>query len=181
MGGAERAPPDRAGREQVGCGELGWRSGVDEPTEALAAAVAARHSPARDRRPGEVEALLLPHRERIEAWLKPEFRQKRGGPNLPSHTLSGSRHPVSGSAWCPDPTTIGHRHDASGLRKGFARRVLVRLRRENSRSALVGSIDIPLPQIFIEQSKSFRRGGAGQWGNSEAARNSTGKAGGFTG
>jgi hypothetical protein len=58
--------------------ELGWRPGADEPTEALAAAVAARHSPARDRGPGEVEALLLPHREQIEEWLKPDPGQKRG-------------------------------------------------------------------------------------------------------
>jgi hypothetical protein len=30
-----------------------------------------------DRGPGEVGALLLPHRERIEDWLKPESGQKR--------------------------------------------------------------------------------------------------------
>lgn len=75
------------GRHVAAAVELGWRPGTDEPTEALAAAVAARHSPARDRRPGEVEALLLPHRERIEAWLKPEFGQKRGLRLTKVHTL----------------------------------------------------------------------------------------------
>jgi transposase len=58
--------------------KLGWRPGVDEPTEALAASVAARHHPARDRSPGEAEERLLPHRERIEGWLKPRGREKRG-------------------------------------------------------------------------------------------------------
>jgi hypothetical protein len=52
--------------------ELGWRPGTNEPTEALAAAVAARHSPARNRGAGEIEERLLPHRDRIKDWLKPE-------------------------------------------------------------------------------------------------------------
>jgi hypothetical protein len=71
--------------------ELGWRPGTDEPTEALAAAVAARHSPARDRGPGEVEALLLPHRERIEEWLKPDPGQKRGLRLTKVHQLLGRK------------------------------------------------------------------------------------------
>jgi transposase len=58
--------------------ELGWRPGTDEPTEALAAAVAVRHSPARDRGVGEIEEQLLPHRERIKEWLTPDPGQKRG-------------------------------------------------------------------------------------------------------
>lgn len=58
--------------------ELGWRPGVEEPTEALAASVVARHRPTRDRSPGEVEEELLPHWERIETWLKPEPGKKRG-------------------------------------------------------------------------------------------------------
>ena len=67
--------------------ELGWRPGTDEPTEALAAAVAARRSPARERAPGEIEKRLLSHRERIEAWLKPESGQKRGLRLTKVHTL----------------------------------------------------------------------------------------------
>jgi len=70
--------------------ELGWRPGTEEPTEALAAAVAARHSPARDRGLGEVEALLLSHRKRIAEWLKPggpESGQKRGLRLTKVHTL----------------------------------------------------------------------------------------------
>jgi transposase len=58
--------------------ELGWKPGVDEPTEALAAAVAARHHPAKGRGAGEAEERLLPYRERVEAWLKPSAREKRG-------------------------------------------------------------------------------------------------------
>lgn len=57
---------------------LGWRPGVDEATEALAASVVAQHHPARNRDRGEVEEQLLPHRERIEGWLKPLPREKRG-------------------------------------------------------------------------------------------------------
>ena len=58
--------------------ELGWRPGTDEPTETLAAAVVARHSPARGRGPGEVEEQLLAHRGRIREWLTPAPGQKRG-------------------------------------------------------------------------------------------------------
>ena len=58
--------------------ELGWRPGTDEPTEALAASVVARHHPAKGRRPGGVEERLLPYKARIEGWLKPGPREKRG-------------------------------------------------------------------------------------------------------
>lgn len=59
--------------------ELGWTPGVaDEPTEALAAEVARRSSPARDREAGEAEAQLLRHREQVQTWLKPGPREKRG-------------------------------------------------------------------------------------------------------
>lgn len=57
---------------------LGWRPGVDEPTEALAVSVMARHHPARDRNAGQAEERLLPHREQIEGWLKPGPREKKG-------------------------------------------------------------------------------------------------------
>lgn len=66
------------GRYVAAAVELGWRPDTDEPTEALAAAVAARQSPARGRGPGEVEERLLGHRDRIKAWLTPEPGQKRG-------------------------------------------------------------------------------------------------------
>jgi transposase len=68
---------------------LGWRPGVDEPTEALAASVVARHHPARGRNPGEVEEQLLAHRERIEGWLKPGPREKRGLRLSKVHELLG--------------------------------------------------------------------------------------------
>ncbi|HSH75623.1 MAG TPA: IS21 family transposase [Longimicrobiales bacterium] len=58
--------------------ELGWRPGLDEPTEALAASVAGRHHPAKGRSAGEAEDRLLPHRERIKGWLKPAPGEKRG-------------------------------------------------------------------------------------------------------
>lgn len=58
--------------------ELGWRPGVEEPTEELAAAVSRRLRPAKDRGPGEAEARLLPHRDRIREWLEPAAGQKRG-------------------------------------------------------------------------------------------------------
>lgn len=58
--------------------ELGWRPGVDEPTEDLAAAVGLRLSPAGDRSAGEAEARLLPHTETIRKWLEPGPTEKRG-------------------------------------------------------------------------------------------------------
>jgi len=75
--------------------ELGWRPGTDEPTETLAAAVTARHSPAHDRGPGEVEALLLPHRERIKKWLKPEEPEsgRKRPPAAPSSAANAPDDP----------------------------------------------------------------------------------------
>lgn len=58
--------------------ELGWKPGPAVPTEALAAAVFARHRPSSDRGPGEAEAKLLPHREQIQTWLRPSAGEKRG-------------------------------------------------------------------------------------------------------
>ena len=58
--------------------ELGWRPGVDEPTEELAAAVGQRLSPAGDRSAGEAEARLLPHKETIRKWLEPGPTERRG-------------------------------------------------------------------------------------------------------
>ncbi|MDH3571543.1 MAG: IS21 family transposase [Gemmatimonadota bacterium] len=52
---------------------LGWEPGAAEPDEALARAVAQRLRPVRDEPElGQSEARLRPHRERIEAWLRPE-------------------------------------------------------------------------------------------------------------
>lgn len=52
---------------------LGWEPGGAEPDEALARAVAERLRPVAEApEPGESEARLGPHRERIEAWLRPE-------------------------------------------------------------------------------------------------------------
>jgi transposase len=59
--------------------ELGWAWGLVEPDEALAAAVAERIRPGpRDAGPGSTERRLLPHRERIRAWLEPGARERRG-------------------------------------------------------------------------------------------------------
>ncbi len=58
--------------------DLGWSPGEAGPTEELARGVAERCRPARDREPGEVEALLLPHRDRITEWLTPKPGEKRG-------------------------------------------------------------------------------------------------------
>lgn len=59
--------------------ELGWVPSVHEPDEALAALVASevRTRPA-DADPGVTEQVLLPHRDQIEAWLKPEPDDRRG-------------------------------------------------------------------------------------------------------
>jgi hypothetical protein len=51
--------------------ELGWTPDDGEPDEALALKVYQRLHPKSDE-PGEAERLLLPHRPRIEAWLKPQ-------------------------------------------------------------------------------------------------------------
>ena len=58
--------------------ELGWKPGEVEPTEQLAQAVEERTSPAKNRRPGEVEAELMEHQAQIEAWLRPNGSEKRG-------------------------------------------------------------------------------------------------------
>lgn len=103
--------------------ELGWRPGTDEPTEMLAAAVAARHSPARDRGPGEVEALLLGHRERIEKWLKPEepeSGQKRGLRLTKVHELLRRRGVVV-------PYTSLHRFAVNHCGFGERQRLTVRM------------------------------------------------------
>jgi transposase len=58
--------------------ELGWQPGEAVPTEELARGVAGQCRPARGREPGEVEAVLLPHRDRIIEWLTPNPGEKRG-------------------------------------------------------------------------------------------------------
>jgi hypothetical protein len=61
-------------RRWVACAtELGWASAVQVPDEALAGRVAERMQPLPVRRaPGESEAQLALHRERIRAWLAPD-------------------------------------------------------------------------------------------------------------
>jgi transposase len=52
---------------------LGWEPGEREPDEGLAAGVLARLRPGpRDRSPGEGERRLLPHQEKLAAWLSRE-------------------------------------------------------------------------------------------------------------
>jgi hypothetical protein len=59
--------------------ELGWVAGVYEPDEDLAAEVLAAVRPGRsDDTPGEIEALLLQHKEKIRSWVKPEPPHRRG-------------------------------------------------------------------------------------------------------
>jgi hypothetical protein len=58
--------------------DLGWAPGRCEPTEALAAEIERRLSPARGRPAGEAEQLLMPHQEQIRTWLKPAPAEKRG-------------------------------------------------------------------------------------------------------
>lgn len=59
--------------------QLGWVAGVHEPDEALALAVFTGLRPgARADEPGETERTLLPHREKIEALLRPGTAGKRG-------------------------------------------------------------------------------------------------------
>ena len=51
---------------------LGWKPGLEAPTEQLAIEVFERLRPGPGAgRPGEVERLLLPYRDRITQWLKP--------------------------------------------------------------------------------------------------------------
>ncbi len=63
--------------------ELGWERGLGEPTAQLALAVFERLRPVPGKsRPGEVERRLLPYRDRIAAWLKPEPERDRRGLRL---------------------------------------------------------------------------------------------------
>lgn len=58
---------------------LGWKPGEQDPTEDLASQVFRRLRPASvDRSPGEAEAQLLPHQDKIREWLEPEPGQRRG-------------------------------------------------------------------------------------------------------
>jgi transposase len=59
--------------------ELGWApEGAELPTEALAAEIGRRLSPAAGREAGEIEAALLSHAEAIRAWLTPAPTEQRG-------------------------------------------------------------------------------------------------------
>lgn len=72
--------------------ELGWTLGSDaEPTEALAAEIGRQLNPARGRPAGEAEQVLLPHRDQIQAWLKPAVGEKRGLQLTKVHQLLGRR------------------------------------------------------------------------------------------
>lgn len=63
--------------------ELGWEPGLQEPTEQLALAVFERLRPVpAGSRPGEVERRLLPYRDRITEWLKPDGEGERRGLRL---------------------------------------------------------------------------------------------------
>jgi hypothetical protein len=57
--------------------KLGWRPGM-VVTDELAGAVARANGVARERGPGESELLLMPHLERVRAWLTPSPSEKRG-------------------------------------------------------------------------------------------------------
>src|ERR1700739_1073422 len=58
--------------------EMGWTAEGDAPTEALAAEVGQRLSPARDREAGAVEGQLLPRAEQIRGWLTAAPHERRG-------------------------------------------------------------------------------------------------------
>lgn len=77
--------------------QLGWRPGAPV-TDELAGAVARASGVARDRGPGDSEQLLLPHVERIKAWLTPSPNEKRGLRLAKVHVLlerQGVRVPYS--------------------------------------------------------------------------------------
>lgn len=112
--------------------ELGWRPDADEPTEALAAAVSARLRPARDRSPGDVEEQLLPHREQIERWLKPEAGKKRGLRLTKVHELLGRRG-------VHVPYSSLHRFAVKYC--GFSERVRVTVRRAECEPGELGELD----------------------------------------
>ncbi|MDD9966798.1 MAG: IS21 family transposase [Myxococcales bacterium] len=54
---------------------LGWKPGEVEPDEALSLGVYRRLHPSADE-PGAIEQVLLPHREQMQAWLRPEDSQR---------------------------------------------------------------------------------------------------------
>src|SRR5699024_11373380 len=56
---------------------LGWRSG-EAVSEELAGEVYRRHRPRSERGPGDTEAVLLEHQQRIREWLSPAPGEKRG-------------------------------------------------------------------------------------------------------
>ena len=56
VGRATRHSRKTVGRYVETAVELGWNRGSEEPSEKLAARVYARHRPAAERKPGEVEA-----------------------------------------------------------------------------------------------------------------------------
>lgn len=58
--------------------ELGWTPEGDPPTEALAAEISRRLSPAGEPDTGESETLLLTHLEQIRQWLTPGPSERRG-------------------------------------------------------------------------------------------------------
>jgi len=61
--------------------KLGWKPGLEDPTEELAVGVFRKLRPVPEGgRVGEVERLLLPHRAKIKAWLAPDEKtdSKRG-------------------------------------------------------------------------------------------------------
>jgi len=60
--------------------ELGWKPGLEDPTEELAVGVFQKLRPVPEENGlGDVERLLLPHRAKIKAWLAPdENGNKRG-------------------------------------------------------------------------------------------------------
>jgi hypothetical protein len=98
---------------------LGWRPGEPVSME-LAGAVARAGGVARDRPPGDSEAVLAPHQERIRAWLTPSATEKRGLRLAKVHALlerEGVRVPYSSL------------HRFAVARCGFSdhRRVTVRL------------------------------------------------------
>jgi hypothetical protein len=98
---------------------LGWLPGAPVSDE-LATAVARAGGVARDRPPGDSEAVLAPHEERIRAWLTPSATEKRGLRLAKVHALlerEGVRVPYSSL------------HRFAVARCGFSdhRRVTVRL------------------------------------------------------
>jgi hypothetical protein len=63
---ADDGPQPQHGPTLSGSGRRAWLdAGCREPTEALAAEIGRRLSPARGRTAGEAEQILLPHRDQI--------------------------------------------------------------------------------------------------------------------